>query len=131
MAYNTGMLKHRVTILNRTTSTTTKWGKDGGGVKYQEDGTVWASVDFVKGVRAMREGSIDVYGVVMVRMRYTPKINVRSRILYDGQVYQVLGETLHEDKQGNIVQFNAQVIIGESKPQSSSSLSGFNSEEEI
>lgn len=124
MAYSSGMLKYRVSILNRKESTTNKWGKDGNGVTWENVGTVWAAVDFVKGVRAMREGSVDVYGVVMVRMRYNSLVNIRSRIIYAGQIYQVLGETLHEDKQDNIIQFNAQIIINE-QTVSSSDITGF------
>ena len=43
---------------------------------------LWAAVDFVRGVSAMREGALDVYGVVMIRCRYTDALNVRSRIVY-------------------------------------------------
>ena len=113
MAYTTDILKHRVTILNRTTATDTKWGKDGAGVMWQETATVWAAVDFVRGLRTMREGALDVYGVVMVRMRWNNIVTMRSRIRYDGQVYQILSETFHADRQENTIQFNAQIIINE------------------
>lgn len=113
MAYQSGILKHRVTILNRTEASTGRFGKDGSGVTWTEDGTVWAAVDFVKGLRAMHEGALDVYGVVMIRMRWNSVINMRSRISYDGQFYQILGETFHAVKQENIIQFNAQVLINE------------------
>ena len=113
MAYSTGLLKHRVTILNREEAQTSKWGKDGTGVSWRNDGTVWASVDFVRGLRTMREGALDVYGVVLVRMRWNDKINMRSRIQYEGQTYNVLGETFHADKQENTIQFNAQVLIND------------------
>ena len=43
-----------------------RFGLDSAGVEWEDAGTVWAAVDFVKGVQAMREGAIDVYGVVMV-----------------------------------------------------------------
>ena len=111
MAYSTGILKHRVTILNRDDAQASKWGKDGAGVQWQEAGTVWADVSWVKGLRTMREGALDVYGVVLVRMRWNGVINMRSRIRYDGQTYQILGETFHADKQENTIQFNAQIII--------------------
>lgn len=111
MAYTSGILKHRVTILNREEATTSKYGKDGAGVTWQEAGTVWADVSWVKGLRTMREGALDVYGVVLVRMRWNGVITMRSRIRYDGQTYQILGETFHADKQENTIQFNAQVII--------------------
>ena len=124
MAYSSGMLRHRITILNRSDAPASKFGKDSLGTAWTNDGTVWASVDFVKGLRAMREGAIDVYGIVMVRCRYTDKITERSRIVSEGKTYQVLGETLHVDYQTNIVQFNAQIIINDKNPLSSSSLAG-------
>ena len=52
------------------------------------------------------------------------KITERSRIVSEGKTYQVLGETLHVDYQTNIVQFNAQIIINDKNPLSSSSLAG-------
>ena len=116
MAFSTGILKHRVTILNRKQSTTSKWGKDGSGVEWEDVGTVWAAVDFVKGMRGMYEGSIDVYSVVMVRMRWNNVINLRSRIVYQGQTYQILGETFHAVMQENTIQFNAQVLINDYQP---------------
>ena len=118
------MLRHRITILNRSDAPASKFGKDSLGTAWTNDGTVWASVDFVKGLRAMREGAIDVYGIVMVRCRYTDKITERSRLVSEGKTYQVLGETLHVDYQTNIVQFNAQIIINDKNPLSSSSLAG-------
>lgn len=113
MAYTSGILKHRVTILNRDEAQSSKWGKDGAGVQWQEAGTVWADVSWVKGLRTMREGALDVYGVVLVRMRWNSVITMRSRIRHDGQTYQILGETFHADKQENTIQFNAQIIIND------------------
>lgn len=118
MAYSTDILKHHVTILNRKVATSSKWGKDGDGVQWEESGTVWASVDFTKGKRAMNAGALDVYSVVIVRMRWNNFTNLRSRMLYHGQIYNILGETFHEDYQDNIIQFQAQVIV-QDKPMSS------------
>ena len=111
MAYSTGMMRHRITIQNRKAAVQGRFGLDSAGVEWEDAGTVWAAVDFVKGVQAMREGAIDVYGVVMVRCRYTDIITERSRIICEGKTYQVLGETLHVDYMTNIVQFNAQVVV--------------------
>lgn len=105
------MLRHRILVQNRKQATQGKYGIDSEGIEWEDTCCLWAAVDFVRGVRAMREGAIDVYGIVMVRTRYTDAINVRSRIVYEGQTYNVLGETLHIDKQENIVQFNAQMIV--------------------
>ena len=109
--YSSGLRHGRVTILNRQEQTVGAYGIDSGGVGWTEVATVWADVSFVKGLRAMREGALDVYGVVMVRMNWNPDVTLRSRIVYDGQTYQILGETVHADRQANQVQFHAQVVI--------------------
>lgn len=113
MAYTSGILRQRVTILNREEATASKWGKDGDGVTWQEVSTVWASVEWARGKQAMNAGSLDIYGVVMVRMRWNTVVSERSRIVYDGKTYQVLGDTFHPDRQANTIQFMAQLIINE------------------
>lgn len=113
MGYSTGLLRERVTILNRGEAASTPWGRDGGGVAWHEAGTYWASVDYVKGLRALREGALDVYGTVLVRMRWNGAVGPRSRILHAGRLYVVLGETFHADRQANTIQFNAQAVVGE------------------
>lgn len=105
------MRKDRIQVLNRQEQTVGAYGIDSGGVSWTEVATVWADVSFVKGLRAMREGALDVYGVVMVRMDWNPDITLRSRIVYNGQPYQILGETFHADRQANTVQFHAQLVI--------------------
>lgn len=125
MSYTSGMMKHRITVQNRKAAVRGKFGIDSTGPEWEDTCTVWAAVDFVKGLRAMREGALDIYSVVMIRTRYTKAITERSRILYEGKTYQVLGETLHADFQANTVQFNAQVIIND-KPMSTPSSSELN-----
>ena len=111
MAYSSGFLKHRVTIQNRKEAKSSKYGVDGNGVEYEDVCTVWAAVDWVKGKQSMNAGALDVYGVIMVRCRYNQFINERSRIVYEGKTYQVLGDTLHIDKQDNTIQVHAQQIV--------------------
>ena len=125
MTYSTDMLNKRITIQNRQAAKMGRFGLESAGTGWTDDKEVWAAVDNVKGVSAMREGAIDVYGVVMCRCRYDDVrgiINVRSRIVYQKQVYQILGETLHIDEQENTVQFNAQMIINNGQTLSSSEL---------
>ena len=119
MAYSTGLLRHRIEVQNRTTATMGRFGRQE--PVWVSNGSLWADVSYVKGVSAMREGAIDVYGVVMVRCRYNILIDVRSRIVYEGQTYQILGETLHQDKQENTCQFHAQIIINNQGQNPSSS----------
>jgi SPP1 family predicted phage head-tail adaptor len=113
MAYTTGLLKHRVTILNRTEAQQGRFGLDSAGIEFESAGEVWASVEWAKGKGAMNAGALDVYGVVMIRMRYNTIVNERSRILYEGKTYQIIGETFHADRQENTIQFHAQLIINE------------------
>lgn len=109
--YSTGMLNKKITVLNRKEGTESDWGYDASGVEWEDTCTLHAAVDYVKGIRAMREGALDAYGVVLVRLRYTNKIQPRSRIRYRGNIYKILPETFHDDYMNNTLQFNAQVIV--------------------
>ena len=113
MAYSTGLLRHRVTILNRTEAQQGRFGLDSAGVEFEPAGTVWASVDWAKGKGAMNAGALDVYGVVIIRMRWNTIVNERSRILHQGKTYQIIGETFHADRQDNTIQFQAQQLVND------------------
>jgi SPP1 family predicted phage head-tail adaptor len=113
MAYSTGILRNRVTILNRTEATQGRFGLDSSGVEFETAGTVWAEVTWVRGKQAMNVGALDVYGVIMVRMRWNSIVNDRSRVMYDGKTYQILGDTFHAQRQDNTIQFHAQLIVKE------------------
>lgn len=106
MGYSAGMLDRRVTILNRSEQTVGRYGIDSDGVGWKESCTVWANVSWARGVSAMREGSSDVYGMLMVRMRWNSHVTRRSRLLIDGVTYEVVGETFHPDYRGNTIQMN-------------------------
>ena len=113
MAYSSGILRNRVTILNRTEATQGRFGLDSSGVEFETAGTVWAEVTWVRGKQAMNVGALDVYGVIMVRMRYNTIVNDRSRVQYDGKTYQILGDTFHAQRQDNTILFHAQLIVKE------------------
>ena len=113
MAYSTGILRNRVTILNRTEAQQGKFGLDSSGVEFETAGTVWAEVTWVRGKQAMNVGALDVYGVIMVRMRWNSIVNDRSRIMFEGKTYQILGDTFHAQRQDNTIQFHAQLIVKE------------------
>ena len=110
-------MRHRITVQNRKAAETSRWGLDAGGPEWEDAAILWAAVDFVRGIRAMHVGALDVYGVIMIRTRYCSAINERSRIVYEGKTYQVLGETLHVDKQANTVQMHAQMIVEDAMEQ--------------
>lgn len=111
--YSSGLRDKRVEIYNREASTVGKYGRDSGGVTFALAATAWASVSWAKGMRAMNQGALDSYGVVLVRMNWNSVVSSRSRIKYDGDTYQILPETFHEDKRANTIQFTAQVIVNE------------------
>lgn len=105
MAYSTGILKDRVAVATRTAATTGAFGKDSAGITYTLLGEFWASVTWTKGVKSMREGALDAYDVVMMRMRYDEDINRDCLILYDDHWYEI--ESFHRDYQENIIQLTA------------------------
>lgn len=115
IGYASGMRRERVKILNPAAMVDGEFGRRSAGVTWTEAGSVWAAVDFVRGKMAMNAGALDVYGVVMVRMDYDcgklRHISPRSRIEHNGETYQILGDTFHANKQDNIIQFNAQIVI--------------------
>ena len=113
MAYSSGILQDRVTIQNRDEQTVGRFGIDSAGVGWSNAGPVWAPVDWAKGKGAMNAGALDVYGVVIVRMRWNSIVNERSRIVYDGKTYQIIGETFHAQRQANTIQFHAQQVIND------------------
>ena len=113
MAYTTGILKNRIEVLNRTAPVAGAHGIDSGGITWESAGTFWASVEWQKGKAPMSVGALDAYGVVLVRMRWHCAVKMRSRIVHEGQTYQILPETFHADRQANTIQFLAQVIINE------------------
>lgn len=113
MAYSTGLLKHRVTILNRREAQKGKFGLDSAGIEFETAGTVWAEVTWAKGKQALNAGALDVYGVKMIRMRWNTIVNERSRIVWKGKTYQIVGETFNADRQGNTIQFLVQQIVND------------------
>lgn len=113
MSYTSGLLKHRVTILNRKQAQQGKFGLDSAGIEFEPAATVWASVDWQKGKTAMNAGALDAYGVKIVRMRWNNIITDRSRIQWQGKTYQILPETFNPDRQGNTIQFLCQQIIND------------------
>lgn len=113
MAYTTGILRDRVTILNRREAQQGKFGLDSAGIEFETAGTVWADVTWAKGKQALNAGALDVYGVKMIRMRWNTIVNERSRIVWKGKTYQIVGETFNADRQGNTIQFLCQQIVND------------------
>lgn len=113
--YAAGMRNYLITIVNRTEAQAGRFGLDSAGIIWEDGPTIHASITWAKGVRTLNAGAIDAYGVIVVRIDYNDIINMRSRIKWDGQTYQILPDTFHADKIANTIQFNAQVIINDYK----------------
>lgn len=98
--YAAEILDTRVTVLNRTATTDTAYGKKAG--TYEEAGTIWASWKWNKGMKAMREGALDAYDTIMVRCRATAPITRDSRLRHEGRDYQI--QSLNANKKENEMQ---------------------------
>lgn len=115
MSFSSGFLHDRITVQNRKAAEMGVYGVDSTGAEWEDVACLHANVGWQKGTSAMREGALDVYAVIIVRMRWTNQINERSRIVFDGRTYQVLPETFHPYKPDNTLQFHAQLIINDNK----------------
>lgn len=109
MGYSSGMMNKRVMILARSNDRQEAFGYNSGGTKWVDVKTVWAAVDWTKGVKAMREGAMDAYDSVMVRMRWNDVVNRESRLRYKGKVYVI--DTFHDSKEDNTIQITATELV--------------------
>lgn len=106
MAYTSGLLKHRVKILNKVRPTQGDFGET---TRYAEAATVWADVTWLKGVKRLAEASLDAMDTVMIRMRYNTIVSRDSRLQHDGVTYQI--QSLHRDYQDNTIQITATEVV--------------------
>ena len=104
MAYSTGILKHRVTILNKQVAS--GFGET---TSFQPAATVWADVTWKKGQKALNEGVLDSQDTVLIRMRYNSVVTRDSRLQSGGVTYQI--QSLHRDYQDNTIQITATEIV--------------------
>ena len=104
MAYTSGMLKYRVTVLNKQVAS--GFGET---TSYQPAATVWADVTWKKGQKALNEGVLDAQDTVLIRMRWNNIVQRDSRLLCNGVTYQI--QSLHADHQENTIQITATEIV--------------------
>ena len=104
-----------IQVLNRKEAVPGDYGIDSGGIQWEEGPCLHANVEYAKGKAAMNAGALDAYAVKIVRMRYsaTSVINERSRIKYDGRVYQIIPEMFHPNHYDDTLQFHMQLIVNE------------------
>ena len=93
-------------ILNKVLPTQGEFGET---PQYEVKAGVWASVTWSKGVKALREGALDAYDTIMVRMRYNTVVSRDSRLLIDGVTYQI--QSMHRDYQDNTIQITATEVV--------------------
>ena len=110
MSYPAGLREDFITPLNRKAATVGKYGVDSAGVTWEEGTTMRAFVDYQKGKSAMNAGALDAYAVKIVRMNFTSAINERSRIKYNGKIYQIMPETFNGNYRKNTLQFLMQLV---------------------
>ena len=104
MAYTSGMLKYRVTVLNKQVAS--GFGET---TSYQPAATVWADVTWKKGQKALNEGVLDAQDTVLIRMRWNNIVQRDSRLQCNGVTYQI--QSLHADHQENTIQIRATEIV--------------------
>ena len=104
MAYSSGILKYRVTILNKQVAT--GFGET---TSYQPAATVWADVTWKKGQKALNEGVLDAQDTVLIRMRYNTIVTRDSRLQSGGVTYQI--QSLHADHQDNTIHITATEVV--------------------
>lgn len=105
MSYGSGFLNDRVKVLRRATSVGGAFGRNSGGEKWEDIGEVWANVNFVRGIKALREGAMDAYDTVMVRCRWVGWLERDSLLVIDGKVHTI--QSLNADKRDNSMQIVA------------------------
>ena len=111
MGYSAGFLHDIIQPLNRKEAVAGKYGLDSAGIEWEEVGCLHANVDYQRGKSAMNAGSLDAYAVKIVRMRWTNVFSERSRIQYNGRVYQIIAQTWQENKHDNTLQFLMQQVV--------------------
>lgn len=113
MGYSSSILRFMIQVQNRKAAQGSKYGLDGDGIEWEDGDILHCNISWAKGARAMNAGAIDAYSVKEVRMNWTNKITMRSRVKYQGQIYQILPETFHEDYHTNQIQFHMQLVIND------------------
>lgn len=111
MTYSPGMLHEQVTVAARTTAQQSRFGLDGGGVAYQTVGTFFAAVDWKRGLKEMREGALDGYDIIMVRMYWNASVTRECLVQYDGVWYQI--ESFHRCFYDNTIQITARELANQ------------------
>lgn len=108
MGYSSGMLNKMVFVYNKKDPDKLKFGEK---ISYELTTCIHADVTWSKGVKAMREGALDAYDTVLIRMRWTNHVNRDSLLECDDVVYQI--QSMHADRHDNTIQITATEMVGQ------------------
>ncbi len=109
--YTAGLRNKRIMIQNRKEAVVGTYGLDSAGIEWEDAGEVWADVSFAKGKAAMNAGAMDAYAVEMVRIDWNDFTTERSRVIYEGKVFQIIPELFHSNYHENQIQFHMQQVV--------------------
>ena len=105
MAYSSGILNKRIAIAKNLQSTDGEFGRGSGGIYYDIIRRTWASITFSKGTQSMRQGALDAYDILLIRMRWMKDIDRDCIIIYNHRFYAI--QSLNENFYENIIQITA------------------------
>ena len=105
MGYSAGILNDKVTVLTPPPYVDSAAGRNAEGVECQEGATLWANVTWNKGVKAMREGALDAYDRIMVRLRWTSSVTRECRLRWRGRIFAI--ESFFDSYEENSIQMTA------------------------
>lgn len=114
MSYSAGIQHFRIPFAARDASTSSRFGLDASGISWTIFGTFWASVTWRKGIKDLREGALDAYDFILVRMDYHPSVTRECILQYDGTWYQI--ESCHRDYEANTIQITAREMPNQPTP---------------
>ena len=104
--YTAGILRERVRIQLPPTRVEGEFGAE-----YVAGDMIerWAAVDWVRGTKALREGALDAYDTIMVRMRWDAQITRECKVLYQGATYRI--QSFHADRRAGTIQMTATEVV--------------------
>lgn len=103
------MLDQIVEIHNLTTQVADKFGAGSG--QYTFAAAVHANVKYSKGTKSLREGALEAYDVLLIRMRWNAVICRTSRIVHDGRTWQI--DSFNADRRANEIQLTVRELTAE------------------
>lgn len=107
MAYSSGIMDKRVTVIIPGALQDDENGRT---IGQPTEIVRWAAVDWNRGTKALREGVIEAYDIVMVRMYYDAQITRMCKLRIEGVEYKI--NSFHADKHANTIQITATELQG-------------------